>query len=134
LSDITIGLLSFPALLTLIFLRVPIGLAMFVAGLVGMMVVTGDASLPFARLKAETYATFSNYSLSIVPMFLLIGHFATLGGMNLFVINAMDRTQNPDGRDLSGGSLFCGIRSGARGDFGRVPRDHTDADPVVTLN
>ncbi|WP_298860090.1 TRAP transporter large permease [uncultured Sulfitobacter sp.] len=88
MSDIVIGLLSFPALLVLIFLRVPIGVAMFLAGLVGMIVVTGDASLPFARLKAETYSTFSNYSLSIVPMFLLMGHFATLGGMSQALFQA----------------------------------------------
>jgi len=88
LSDIVIGLLSFPALLVLIFLRVPIGLAMFLAGFVGLMIVTGDASLPFARLKAETYTTFSNYSLSIVPMFLLMGHFATLGGMSQALFGA----------------------------------------------
>ena len=88
MSDIVIGLLSFPALLVLIFLRVPIGLAMFLAGLVGMIVVTGDASLPFARLKAETYSTFSNYSLSIVPMFLLMGHYATLGGMSQALFQA----------------------------------------------
>ncbi|MBX2881748.1 MAG: TRAP transporter large permease [Granulosicoccus sp.] len=82
MSAITIGILSFPALLLLIFLRVPIGLAMFLAGLGGMVAVTGDTALPFARLKSETYTTFSNHSLSIVPMFLLMGHFATLGGMS----------------------------------------------------
>jgi len=90
LSDLLIGLLSFPALLILIFLRVPIGLAMFLAGLVGLMLVTGDTSLPFARLKAETYTTFSNYSLSIVPMFLLMGHFATLGGMSKALFKAAE--------------------------------------------
>jgi len=87
-TDITIGLLSFPALLTLIFLRVPIGLAMFVTGMVGLIIVTGDTNLPFARLKAETYSTFSNYSLSIIPMFLLMGHFATLGGMSQALFQA----------------------------------------------
>jgi len=90
LSDIMIGLLSFPALLVLIFLRVPIGLAMFLAGLVGLVVVTGDTSIPFARLKSETYGTFSNYSLSIVPMFLLMGHFATLGGMSQALFKAAE--------------------------------------------
>lgn len=88
MTDITIGLLSFPALLTLIFLRVPIGLAMLVTGMVGLIIVTGDANLPFARLKAETYSTFSNYSLSIIPMFLLMGHFATLGGMSQALFQA----------------------------------------------
>ncbi len=85
-----IGLLSFPALLLLIFLRVPIGLAMFVAGLVGLVVVTGDTAIPFARLKSETYGTFSNYSLSIVPMFLLMGYFATLGGMSQSLFKAAE--------------------------------------------
>ncbi len=90
MSDITIGLLSFPALLVLIFLRVPIGLAMFISGLVGLVLVTGDTSIPFARLKSETYTTFSNYSLSIVPMFLLMGHFATLGGMSQALFRAAE--------------------------------------------
>ena len=88
MSDLTIGLLSFPALLVLIFLRVPIGLAMFLAGLVGLIVVTGDTTIAFARLKSETFTTFSNYSLSIVPMFLLMGHFATLGGMSQALFKA----------------------------------------------
>lgn len=90
MSDLLIGLLSFPALLMLIFLRVPIGLAMFLAGLVGLVLLTGNTNLPFARLKAETYTTFSNYSLSIVPMFLLMGHFATLGGMSQALFKAAE--------------------------------------------
>lgn len=90
MSDIAIGLLSFPALLILIFLRVPIGLAMFLAGLVGLVIVTGDTTVPFARLKSETFTTFSNYSLSIVPMFLLMGHFATLGGMSQAIFKAAE--------------------------------------------
>ena len=90
MSDITIGLLSFPALLTLIFLRVPIGLAMFLAGLVGILVITGDTSIAFGRLRSETFTTFSNYSLSIVPMFLLMGHFATLGGMSQSLFKAAE--------------------------------------------
>ncbi|MCU0912890.1 MAG: TRAP transporter large permease subunit, partial [Rhodobacteraceae bacterium] len=81
MTSLEIGLLSLPALLALIFLRVPIGLAMFVAGGVGLWIVGGPA-LPLAKLKTETYSTFSSYSLSIVPIFLLMGQFATLGGMS----------------------------------------------------
>jgi tripartite ATP-independent transporter DctM subunit len=90
LSDLAIGLWSFPALLLLIFLRVPIGLAMFVSGLVGLMFVGGGPSVAFARLKSETFTTFSSYSLSIVPMFLLMGHFATLGGMSQALFKAAE--------------------------------------------
>ncbi len=84
------GLLSFPALLALIFLRVPIGLAMLLSGLVGILVITGDTTIAFGRLRSETYTTFSNYSLSIVPMFLLMGHFATLGGMSQALFKAAE--------------------------------------------
>ena len=90
MSDTAIGLLSFPALLFLIFVRVPIGLAMFVTGLIGLIIVTGDTNIPFARLKSETFTTFSNYSLSIVPMFLLMGQFATLGGMSQALFKAAE--------------------------------------------
>ncbi len=90
MSDIAIGLLSFPAVLLLIFLRVPIGLAMFVTGLVGLIAVTGETTIAFARLKSETFTTFSSYSLSIVPMFLLMGHFATLGGMSQALFRAAE--------------------------------------------
>ena len=85
-----IGVLSFPALLLMIFLRVPIGLAMLLAGITGLVIVTGDTNIAFARLKSEAYSTFSNYSLSIVPMFLLMGHFATLGGMSQALFKAAE--------------------------------------------
>lgn len=90
MSNIAIGILSFPTLLTLIFLRVPIGLAMFLCGLFGLMFVTGDTTIAFARLKSETFSTFSSYSLTIVPMFLLMGHFATLGGMSQALFKAAE--------------------------------------------
>ena len=90
MSDIEIGLWSFPGLLLLIFLRVPIGLAMFVVGLVGLWLVTGANVVALSRLKNETYSTFSSYSLSIVPMFLLMGHFATLGGMSQALFRAAE--------------------------------------------
>ena len=90
MTALEIGIYSFPALTILIFLRVPIGLAMFVVGLVGLSLVTGDTTVAFNRLKTETYTTFSSYSLSIVPMFLLMGHFATLGGMSSALFKAAE--------------------------------------------
>ncbi|MDU9006105.1 TRAP transporter large permease [Sedimentitalea todarodis] len=90
MSALEIGIASFPALMVLIFLRVPIGLAMFVVGLVGLVIVTDGTNVAFSRLKNETYTTFSSYSLSIVPMFLLMGHFATLGGMSSALFKAAE--------------------------------------------
>ena len=90
MSDFAIGLWSFPALLLLIFLRMPIGLAMFAVGFAGLSWVTGGTTVVLSKLKLETYSTFSSYSLSIVPMFLLMGHFATLGGMSQALFRAAE--------------------------------------------
>ena len=90
MSSLEIGILSFPALMFLILIRVPIGLAMFLVGLVGLTIVTGGTNMAFARLKSETYTTFSSYSLTIVPMFLLMGQFATLGGMSSALFKAAE--------------------------------------------
>ncbi len=90
MTSLEIGIASFPALLLLIFLRVPIGLAMFLTGFAGLYLVTGGSSVPMAKLKSETYTTFSNHSLSIVPMFLLMGHFSALGGISSALFKAAE--------------------------------------------
>ena len=91
MTNLEIGIASFPALLVLIFLRVPIGLAMFIVAFVGLWIVNNfNLNVPMAKLKTESYTTFSNYSLSIVPMFLLMGYFATLGGMSQALFKAAE--------------------------------------------
>jgi len=85
-----LGFLSFPALLLMIFLRAPIGLAMLLAGIGGLWFATGDTNMFMARLKNETYSTFSSYSLTIIPMFLLMGQFATLSGMSQALFKAAE--------------------------------------------
>ncbi|QAX31328.1 TRAP transporter large permease [Leisingera sp. NJS204] len=90
MTALEIGIASFPVLMLLIFLRVPIGLSMFLVGLGGLIWVTDGTQVAFGRLKSETYSTFSSYSLTIVPMFLLMGHFATLGGMSTALFKAAE--------------------------------------------
>lgn len=82
MTNLELGLLSLPAFLALIFLRMPIGLAMLLCGIVGTTLITGSPLTILSRLKTEVYSTFSSYSLSIIPLFLLMGQFATLGGMS----------------------------------------------------
>lgn len=90
MTNLEVGILSLPVLLALIFLRMPIGLAMLVCGLGGTLWVTGGPIVVLAKLKTETYSTFSNYSLSIVPMFLLMGQFATIGGISTSLFKAAE--------------------------------------------
>ena len=91
LSRLELGFWSFPILLGLIFLRAPIGLAMFSCGVLGWIFAMNGNPVPImAKLKSETYTTFSNYSLTIIPMFLLMGQFATLSGMSTALFKAAE--------------------------------------------
>jgi len=82
LSPFELGLISFPVVLALIFLRVPIGLSMLGIGMLGSYLIIGNWNPMMAQLKSLTVTTFSTYSLSIIPLFLLMGQFATLGGIS----------------------------------------------------
>ena len=82
MTNFDLALWSFPALLVLIFLRAPIGLAMIGVGVAGTYMVIGSTAMTLNQLKTLTYGTFSNYSFSIIPLFLLMGQFATLSGMS----------------------------------------------------
>ncbi|MEO7853859.1 MAG: TRAP transporter large permease [Rubrivivax sp.] len=81
---------SFPALLALIFLRVPIGLSMLTLGLIGSWLVYGSAPPLLNQMKTMAYGGFSNGSLSIVPLFLLMGQFASMGGMSRALFKAAE--------------------------------------------
>ena len=91
MSNLELGFYSFPVLLLMIFLRAPIGLAMLLCGFGGWYLAMGGNPGPLmAKLKSETYTTFSSYSLSIIPMFLLMGQFATLSGMSKALFKAAE--------------------------------------------
>ena len=90
MSNLELGAWSFPILLAMIFLRIPIGLAMLMVGFFGTWLVTGSWVPILAQMKSLTYDTFSNYSLSIVPLFLLMGQFATRGGMSQALFKAAE--------------------------------------------
>jgi len=90
MSLLELGYASFGALLVMIFLRAPIGLAMLLCGIGGLWLGMGDSNMFMARLKSEAYSTFSSYSLSIIPMFLLMGQFATLSGMSRALFKAAE--------------------------------------------
>jgi tripartite ATP-independent transporter DctM subunit len=90
MESLTLAAWSFPVLLLLIFLRVPIGMSMLALGLLGSWLVYGSAAPLLNQMKALAYGTFSSHSLSIVPLFLLMGQFASLGGMSQALFKAAE--------------------------------------------
>ncbi|WP_299735005.1 TRAP transporter large permease [uncultured Roseobacter sp.] len=91
MSNLELGFWSFPILLIMVFLRAPIGLAMLLCGFAGWyFAMGGNPNVLLNKLKSETYTQFSSYSLSIIPMFLLMGQFATLSGMSTSLFKAAE--------------------------------------------
>ncbi len=83
MSGTAVGLTVFALLLVLLAVRVPIGIAMFAMGASAYVYLTGgDVNLLLNSLKNLAYARLSNYDLIVIPMFLLMGQFATHGGLS----------------------------------------------------
>jgi tripartite ATP-independent transporter DctM subunit len=62
-------------------IRVPIAVAMFTAGTLGYLMQTGW--VPYSSfLNNLAFARFASYDLSVIPLFILMGHFATQGGIS----------------------------------------------------
>ena len=81
LSGATIGLSMFGGMLALMVVRVPIAAAMFIPGALGYWVLTSEPAL-LNQLKGSAIARLTVYDLSVIPLFLLMGQFATQGGLS----------------------------------------------------
>jgi tripartite ATP-independent transporter DctM subunit len=91
MSGMTTGLIMFAALLVLLALRVHIGIAMFLIGGAGFLVMNDFSWLPLlSSLKNIAYARFSNYDLAVIPLFMLMGQFATHGGLSRALFNSVN--------------------------------------------
>jgi C4-dicarboxylate transporter DctM subunit len=81
MTPIGMAVAVFAVMLVLMALRTPISIAMFSAGAVGYIAQAGW--LPMASfLNTQAFARFASYDLSVIPLFLLMGNFATQGGIS----------------------------------------------------
>ncbi|MEL0011962.1 MAG: TRAP transporter large permease [Alphaproteobacteria bacterium] len=81
MTSLEIGMAGFGVLLLLLAVRIPIGVAMLTVGIIGYTSIAGEAAL-LSYLKTETYWRFTTESLSVVPLFLLMGQFAAKAGLS----------------------------------------------------
>lgn len=81
MSPLALTALIFGLMLLLMALRTPIAIAMFAAGATGYVLQAGW--LPLASfLNTQAFARFASYDLSVIPLFILMGQFATQGGIS----------------------------------------------------
>jgi C4-dicarboxylate transporter, DctM subunit len=87
MTGVEFGFVMFGVMLVLLAIRVPIGIAMLATGVAGYVTMTGWAPL-LNYLKTVAYGRYSVYDLSVVPMFLLMGQFASRGGLSKSLFDA----------------------------------------------
>ena len=81
MTPVQLALLIFGLMLVLMVVRVPIAGAMFIAGAAGFVLQSGFS--PFINfINNLAFARLANYDLSVIPLFILMGHFATQGGIS----------------------------------------------------
>ena len=107
LSDFQIGLLGFPLLLLFILLRIPVAVAMLVIGIVGKVIVEGRVNGANNLLKEQMFTDFNSYTLSLIPLFLLMSEFATKGGMSRALFRCRQGVFRSSQRGPSHGRYRC---------------------------
>lgn len=75
------GLLGLAALFLFLALRMPVGIAMMFVGILGFAALKGWGPA-LAVLGSEPFVIASNYELTVIPLFVLMGNFANVSGMS----------------------------------------------------
>ena len=81
MTGLSLALFVIVLMFALMALRTPIAISMFLAGSVGYVMQTGWS--PYANfMNGMAFARFASYDLSVIPLFILMGQFATQGGIS----------------------------------------------------
>ena len=81
LSTDAVAILGFVVLFVLMLLRVPVGMAMGLVGVVGYSYIAGTG--PALKLVGQTsMRTVTDYTFGVIPMFMLMGAFVSVSGVS----------------------------------------------------
>jgi len=87
MDPVIVGIISVIVLIIIFLLRMPVGFAMALVGVIGFsLFVTPEAGMNI--LARDFFDTFSSYSLTVIPMFTLMGCIAAESGMSLRLYDA----------------------------------------------
>ena len=82
MSTDAVAILGFVALFTLMLLRVPVGIAMGTVGVLGFGYLVGDITPALKLLAQSPIRTATDAEFAVIPLFLLMGAFASASGMS----------------------------------------------------
>lgn len=89
MSPEMIGWLGIAALLVLFLLRVPVSISLIIVGTVGLAIIR-DWESAVVQLGTTPFSTASSYSLSVIPLFILMGMFLSYSGFGKDLYTAVD--------------------------------------------
>lgn len=116
MSPEIVGLLGMVALVALLFMRVPVAIAMIGVGLVGYGLIT-NWTAALARLGSDAFFASSLYSLSVIPLFVFMGLILAAAALGEDVYKAIDafmwRLRGGLGVATIGASALFGAVSGS---------------------
>ncbi|MDQ0286762.1 tripartite ATP-independent transporter DctM subunit [Desulfofundulus luciae] len=87
MSPVTLALIGLVVLFLLMFLRMPISFSMLIVGFLGLLVVASPKAA-FNVLTADLWNQFSSYTMSVIPLYILMGEIVFRTGVNESLFNA----------------------------------------------
>jgi tripartite ATP-independent transporter DctM subunit len=88
MTPFEVGLIGFGLLLLLLAASMPVGFVMAVVGVVGFGMIRESPAAALNLATADLYDTFSSYSLTTIPLFVLMGQVAFHTGISRGLFNA----------------------------------------------
>ncbi|MGE3065746.1 MAG: TRAP transporter large permease [Hyphomicrobiaceae bacterium] len=127
MSGVTLALVGFAVMLLLIAARMPVGLSMLLTGSAGYVYLSSWSAF-VAYMKTNPYHQFANYTLSVIPLFILMGALAERSGLStaLFRAAAAVVGRRPGGLAMAvigactGFGAICGSSVATTATFGRA--------------
>ena len=122
-----IGIIGIAVLFVLLLFGMPIGFSLAFVGFWGISFIT-DISIALPSLLRSFYGTFTTYSFTVIPLFIIMGELASVSGLSKGIYNVADKwlQRLPGGLGIAtigacaGFSAICGSSVATAATLGRV--------------
>ncbi|MFO7496121.1 MAG: TRAP transporter large permease [Desulfobacterales bacterium] len=127
MDPLIVGLGGIGVLFLLLLIGMPIGYTLAFVGFGGISLIT-DPAVAMPTLVKSFYSTFTQYSFTVIPLFVIMGELATIGGLSQGIYEVADKwlRRLPGGLGIatigacSGFAAICGSSVATAATLGRV--------------
>jgi tripartite ATP-independent transporter DctM subunit len=127
MDPLIVGLGGIGVLFLLLLIGMPIGYTLAFVGFGGISLIT-DPAVAMPTLVKSFYSTFTQYSFTVIPLFVIMGELATIGGLSQGIYDVADKwlRRLPGGLGIatigacSGFAAICGSSVATAATLGRV--------------